>query len=165
MLYAASRETDLPHKAAFQQPVSGGQQLARAVPKSSRIESGLRKTFSGELHFYNCHSGESGSGKVSTGKVSFGRMLADLLFTRGYRSCKYFGYLGALDSYQKDGSKGTDIYTRGNLDASGDTALYGADHASSGGELGTMAQARVGIKPTINMVTTGQRLKAFFKRS
>ncbi|MFT7679925.1 MAG: hypothetical protein ACI8QC_003930, partial [Planctomycetota bacterium] len=28
MLYAASLETDLPHKAAFQQPVSGGQQLA-----------------------------------------------------------------------------------------------------------------------------------------
>jgi hypothetical protein len=133
------------------------------------ISSGFKKAFSGEIHLYNCHSGESGDGAVSTDKRSFGQMFADHLYTRGFKSCKFYGYLGAVDSFAKQGSKGTELYSRGLVDHSGRTALHGTDHTqiARGGkvEIGTMEQARVGIRPTINMITPGQRIRAFFKRN
>ncbi len=110
------------------------------------IQSGLPKTFSGEIHLYNCHSAESGDGQVSTDKRPFSQMFADYFFTNGYKASKFFGYLGSIDSFEKDGSGGKNIYARNKAQ----------------NELGTWDQARVGIRPTINMVTKTQRLKAFF---
>lgn len=57
------------------------------------IASGLQKNFAGKIKCYNCHSAESGIDKA------FAQAFADRLYSSGYKSCEYFGYFGALDSF------------------------------------------------------------------
>ncbi len=103
------------------------------------LESGLKQTFQGHIHCYNCHSAEPG--KKGFSKVPYARMFADHMFSRGYKSCKFYGYLGPLDSFPKDGSKGKDIYSRDPY----------ADKGKQ--EYGTWDEARVSFKPTVNNYT------------
>ena len=65
----------------------GGEEVAKRLQTS-----GLRPIFAGKIKCYNCHSGEAG-------EYSFAQQLADAMWEIGYRSCTYFGYEGALDSY------------------------------------------------------------------
>jgi hypothetical protein len=55
--------------------------------------------------------------------VAFAQLVADELFSRGYRSCTFFGYTGAIDSFPKDGTEGRHYYVREiGKDATGKTA-------------------------------------------
>ena len=101
------------------------------------LESGLKQSFQGHVHCYNCHSAEPGKPPLLS-KIPYARMFADHMFSRGYKSCKFYGYLGAIDSFAKDGKDGgKDIYSRG----------------PSNEELGTWDHARVSFKPTVNNYT------------
>jgi hypothetical protein len=53
-------------------------------------ESGLKESFAGKLKCYNCHSYE--------GEPNFAQALADAMYEAGYKSCKIYGYKGALSS-------------------------------------------------------------------
>lgn len=101
------------------------------------LESGLKQSFQGHIHCYNCHSAEPGQ-KKPLSKIPYARMFADHMFSRGYKSCKFYGYLGAIDSFAKVGNDGgKDIYSR--------------DRSRK--ELGTWDDARVSFKPTVNNYT------------
>jgi hypothetical protein len=60
------------------------------------IESGLRESFGGDLKCYNCHSAEA---NPASGASGFAQRLADYLFDRGFVTCRYWGYAGALSSF------------------------------------------------------------------
>ena len=105
-------------------------------------ESGLPKSFSGQIHCFSCHSGEPGDpdrDPLAT-ITPYARMFADHLYTNGYRAATFYGYLGPLDSYPKHGSKGVNIYSRN---------PYSSRDAQEQ-EYGTWDQARVGFRPTVN---------------
>lgn len=78
------------------------------------MESGLNKQFSGKIKLFNCHSGESGKPGSDPECIGppFARLVADEMYTRGFRSCSYYGYLGSIDSFAKDGSQGKHHYIR-----------------------------------------------------
>ena len=81
------------------------------------IASGLPKTFSGKIKLFNCHSAESGAPGSDPECVGppFARQVADELYSRGYKHCTYFGYVGSIDSFAKDGSEGKHHYIRKNV--------------------------------------------------
>ncbi len=81
------------------------------------------------------------------------------MYTHGYKSCSYFGYLGPLDSFPKKGSQGTTVYSRQK------TVVHeGGRSKMVLKELGTWDQARVTIHPTVNLIpnSVGDKLKRFF---
>jgi hypothetical protein len=62
------------------------------VAANRLIATGLNKKFTGKLKCYNCWS-------ATGGFFSFAQQFADSMYDKGYRSCTFFGYLGALDSW------------------------------------------------------------------
>ena len=68
-------------------------------------QSGLPKSFAGKIKCYNCNIGA-----WDGDKMSFAQQFADAMFKRGYTKCSYFGYLGTLSSFYKDGLWGTHKY-------------------------------------------------------
>ncbi|MEM9059126.1 MAG: hypothetical protein AAGD13_01580 [Pseudomonadota bacterium] len=88
----------------------GGEKASSATVAKRILDSGLPKSFSGAVVCYNCHSAESGP-KGDPFAKRLGKALRDL----GYKNCKVFGFLGAIDSYAKQGPNGKQIYARGKL--------------------------------------------------
>jgi hypothetical protein len=79
------------------------------------ITSGLRREFSGAIKCYNCHSAEWPDKKnpdPEQGKEPFAHMVTDELYSRGYKLCKFYGYIGSIDSNVKAGSTGIHKYVR-----------------------------------------------------
>ncbi len=79
------------------------------------IASGLRREFAGDIKCYNCHSAEGPDKKnpdPEQGKEPFAQMVTDELFSRGYKLCRYYGYIGSIDSNVKNGSTGIHKYVR-----------------------------------------------------
>jgi len=66
----------------------GAEEVAKRL-----IESGLQDSFAGKIKCYNCHSAEQGADEP------FAQAFADYLYSKGYKSCEFFGYFGALDSF------------------------------------------------------------------
>lgn len=97
-------------------------ELARGAERISYVElverlirSGLRREFRGAIKCYNCHSAEPPdrtSPDTEQGNVPFAQMVADELYRRGYKLCKFYGYNGSIDSNVKDGSSGRHKYVR-----------------------------------------------------
>ena len=71
-------------------------------------ESGLRSSFAGNIKCYNCHSAEQGV----LAEDAFAQAFTNYMYSMGYTDCFYFGYIGRLDSYPKEGSQGLDTYVR-----------------------------------------------------
>lgn len=88
----------------------GGEKVDSATVAQRLKDSGLPKSFSGAVVCYNCHSGESG-----TKGEPFAKRVAKALRGLGYKNCKVFGFLGAIDSYAKQGPNGKQIYSRGKM--------------------------------------------------
>jgi hypothetical protein len=74
----------------------GAEEVAKRL-----IASGLQTSFAGKIKCYNCHSAEQGIHE------RFAQALADYLYSKGYKSCEFFGYYGALDSYPGANDAGT----------------------------------------------------------
>lgn len=84
------------------------------------VESGLPKTFRGKIKCYNCHSAESlnPAGNqdhhvFETYGTCFAQLVADAMYARGYKKCTFFGYVGSIDAFAKDGTSGKHKYVRG----------------------------------------------------
>lgn len=97
----------------------GGESVRYDEVVKRMIKSGLKKTFSGKIKCYNCHSAETTSmegnmdGRViETNGMPFAQLIADEFYAAGYKNCTFFGYIGSLDSFTKDGSQGTHRYRR-----------------------------------------------------
>jgi len=120
---------------------SFGEEVSYSTVHDRLVASGLPKSFSGHIHCYNCHSGEPGNPaeNMFASKIPYARMFADHMYTNGYRSAKFYGYLGPLDSFAKEGSQGTNIYSRN---------PYVAKDQQ---EYGTWDQARVAFRPTVSL--------------
>lgn len=56
------------------------------------IETGLHAEFAGKLKCYNCWG-------ALGGKDGFAQKFADYMWDKGYKSCTFYGYKGALDSF------------------------------------------------------------------
>lgn len=93
----------------------GGERISYDVLVDRLIATGLRKTFSGKVKCYNCHSAEPGvvgsDPEVEDGSP-FARLVAEEMYSRGFKHCTYFGYFGAVDAFAKAGSQGTHKYSR-----------------------------------------------------
>lgn len=109
----------------------GGERVDADVIAARIKASGLPETFGGNIVAFCCHSAESATPSLAAEGPPFARVLADAMKALGYKSAKYFGYLGAIDSFAKIGSKGLGIYSR-----PGGTG-------GKGPELGTAAMARM----------------------
>jgi hypothetical protein len=114
------------------------------------IASGLPKTFKGAVKCFICHSAEDG--KVGTDPEvigpPFARSVADYMFSKGYKSCSFYGYLGAIDSFVKEGSEGTHKYAR---------ATVGGKQV----ELGRGSDARVQFHPKVTFKRPGLLSRVF----
>lgn len=93
----------------------GGERIDYQTVAERLKKSGLPKTFQGKIKCFTCHGAESG--KVGTDSQivdgrPFARALADEMYTLGYKNCTYYGYLGAVDSFAKQGSQGMHKYAR-----------------------------------------------------
>ncbi len=135
------------HGKAGDPTIKGAKSWAENVRYDTAFErlkqSGLPKAFQGQIHCYNCHSAEHGA----NGGEPYAVLFSNHMYSKGYKSCSYYGYLGPLDSFAKEGSQGVNIYSRGKeMD-----------------ELGTWDQARVTIHPTVNLMSNTQKFKALFK--
>lgn len=86
----------------------GKHTISNANPVTSRlkydevadrlISHGLKKTWSGAIKLWNCHSGE-----CTLGMQSFAAKFAQhMRFKKNYHLISYVGYRGALDSYPSD---------------------------------------------------------------
>jgi len=64
-------------------------------------------------------------------------MVADELYTRGFKLCKFYGYIGSIDSNVKDGSSGVHKYVRVTDGKGGQV------------EAGRVSESRVEFKPKI----------------
>ncbi len=113
----------------------GGERVNYTTVVDRLIKSGLRKTFSGKIKCFNCHSAETGviGSDPEVEGPPFARLIADEMYTRGYKSCTFYGYVGAIDSFAKDGSAGKHKYARGKGNV----------------ELGRASEGRIQFKPTI----------------
>lgn len=129
--------------------VKGAKSFAEEVDYKTVLkrlkESGLPQSFQGQIHCYNCHSAEHSPDKKGE---PYAVLFSDHMFTEGYRACSYYGYLGSLDSFAKDGSQGTNIYAR----------------EQGAGELGTWEQARIRIHPKVKLRSNRQRLKSYYRK-
>ncbi len=108
----------------------GGERVDCTTIVDRLKRSGLRKSFSGTISCFSCHSGESGGHELGGNGQPFALSMKQALKKRGYKSCTVIGFLGAIDSFAKMGSAGKGIYARG-----GGTG--------TAPELGTLAQATV----------------------
>jgi len=92
----------------------GGERIDYDVLVDRLVESGLPKTFTGKVKMFNCHSAEPGVPGSDPECVGppFARLVADEMYSRGYKSCTYFGYFGSIDSFAKEGSQGKHHYIR-----------------------------------------------------
>ena len=127
------------------------------------LESGLQKTFAGEIHCYNCHSAEhnkDGKDGPFYGEP-YAVRFANYMYTNGYKSCTYFGYLGPLDSFPKDGTQGLNVYSRKKA-----VEVVDGKRKQVLKELGTWDMARVKIHPTIDLrpPTLGQKIKKLLRK-
>jgi hypothetical protein len=72
--------------------LSGNSKLQYDKVADRLFDSGLPTGFAGKIKCYNCHSGEGGDN-------SFLALFSKYMYnTKGYKSCQYIGYEGALDS-------------------------------------------------------------------
>lgn len=133
----------------------GGETVEYKTVYERLVSSGLSKSYSGEVHCYNCHSAEHNKEAGPFFGDPYAQRFANYMYTKGYKSCSYFGYLGPLDSFPKPGSQGETIYSREKVFVGTKMELK---------ELGTWDQARVRIHPTVNKISLGQRVGAFFGR-
>jgi hypothetical protein len=124
----------------------GGEKLRYDDVVDRLIKSGLSKAFTGKIKCYNCHSAESidptgliSASIVETGGAAFAQLIADEMYHRGYRSCTFYGYEGAIDSLPKDGSQGTHKYRRG--------LVKGLDGKSRQQEMGRVSENRFEFTP------------------
>ncbi|MDB5313963.1 MAG: hypothetical protein JWO38_8165 [Gemmataceae bacterium] len=104
------------------------------------IQSGLRREFCGAIKCYNCHSAEfpeKDNPDPEQGKEPFAQMVANELYARGYKLCKFYGYIGSIDSNVKAGSSGTHKYVRVSDGKGGQV------------EAGRVSDSRVEFKPKI----------------
>lgn len=109
----------------------GGERVS-AQEIAARIKaSGLPETFGGNIVAFSCHSAESAAPSIEAEGPPFARVLANAMKELGYKSASYFGYLGAIDSFAKQGSQGLQVYSRP------------GGSGGKGPELGTAAMARV----------------------
>lgn len=119
----------------------GGERVHYKEVAKRLIASGLPKSYSGDIKCFICHSAESGKPgtdpEIEDGQP-FAKSLADYLFSKGYKSCKFFGYFGSVDSFAKDGTTGKDYYIRG------------VDKGKQV-ELGKASQGCVRFHPTVNL--------------
>jgi hypothetical protein len=118
----------------------GGERIDYDVVVDRLIESGLRKAYAGKIKLFNCHSAENGKPGTDPECVGppFARQVADELYSRGYKSCTFYGYFGSIDSFAKDGSKGKHHYVR--------EVVNGKQV-----ELGRVSDARVEFKPQVKL--------------
>ena len=116
----------------------GGERIDFDVVADRLIKSGLPKSFNGKIKLFNCHSAESGQPGSDPECVGppFARQFADEMYSRGYRSCTYYGYHGSIDSFAKDGSRGRHHYIR--------KVVMGQQT-----ELGRASEGRVQFHPTV----------------
>ena len=70
------------------------------------ITTGLKREFFGDIKCFNCHSGEAGVGVHGNPQPAFAQLIADEMFARGYKFCKFFGYTDAIDSFPASFDKG-----------------------------------------------------------
>jgi hypothetical protein len=129
----------MPGQTSIEMGRGGGYITAQQVV-DKLITSGLPKTFFGKIKCYNCHSAEEGAKR----EPAFAQVIANLMYAKGYKKCKFFGYIGRIDSHVKDGSKGIHKYVRG-----GDGRI----------ELGPrVSEARIQFTPNLQA-----RFQGFFK--
>jgi hypothetical protein len=116
----------------------GGERVNYDVVVDRLIASGLRETFSGKIKCFNCHSAEEGvvGSDPEVEGPPFARLVADEMYSRGYKFCTFYGYYGSVDSFAKDGSAGVHKYAR---------------HVVNGKyvELGCASEARVQFHPRV----------------
>ncbi len=95
----------------------GGERIHVSVVADRLIESGLKKAYNGKIKLFNCHSAESGKigSDPEVAGPPFARQFADEMYSRGYKNCSFFGYLGSIDSFAKDGTQGKHHYIRENV--------------------------------------------------
>lgn len=116
----------------------GGEKVSWKEAANRLFSTNLSTSFAGTIVCYACHSAESATDmdayRVTNGKP-FAQNFADYMYgTLGYRSCKYYGYLGAIDSYAKFDDK----------DATAPKQMYSRAGSKV---LGTAAQAMVQFHP------------------
>jgi hypothetical protein len=116
----------------------GNWSLAAKEVAKRLIESGLQPSFAGKIKCYNCHSADSGIGE------SFAQAFSDYMYySEGYRSCEYWGYYGALDSYPGASDAGSNPDDASSLGKTSKTANFTAKHKTSLSEDGlSRASAR-----------------------
>lgn len=94
----------------------GGERIDYDEVAKRLIKSGLKKHFRGKIKLFNCHSAEATSeeNKGDTEYVgeAFAQLVADEMYSKGYKNCTYYGYIGPVDSMPKDGSQGKHKYRR-----------------------------------------------------
>jgi hypothetical protein len=99
----------------------GGERVNAQLVADRLISFGLQIAYNGKIKLFNCHSAEAGSSILPDGQtnlmpgfvgVPFAQLVADEFFARGYRSCHFYGYTGAIDSFPKDGGEGQHYYVR-----------------------------------------------------
>lgn len=64
------------------------------------IASGLQTGFAGKIKCYNCHSAEQ-----KGLSEPFAQVFADYMWKKGFKSCTYWGYVGALTSFYETRGK------------------------------------------------------------
>ncbi len=137
------------HGMAGEPTIKGAKSFAEEVDYKTVLkrlkESGLSQSYQGEIHCFNCHSAEHSSDKKGE---PYAVLFGDHMFTEGFRACSYYGYLGSLDSFAKEGSAGTNIYAR----------------THSAHELGTWDQARVRVYPKVKLRSNFQRFKSYVRK-
>jgi len=91
-----------------------GERVDYNVVVDRLVESGLSRQFNGRIKMFNCHSAEAAEpdGSPECVGTPFAQLMADELSSRGYRSCTFFGYHGAIDSVPKMGPYGKHHYRR-----------------------------------------------------
>lgn len=104
----------------------GGERVDYDEVVDRLIDSGLHKSFAGQIKCYNCHSAENGDPSSNDpegiGGIPFAQRVADELYIRGFRHCRIFGYFGSIDSFVKDGSEGKHKYVRDRVTTGGVTS-------------------------------------------
>ncbi len=110
----------------------GGERVSCAEIAKRLKKSGLSKSFAGKIKCFSCHSAESAAPGVAGAEgPPFAQVLAGEMRKLGFKSCTYYGYLGAIDSYAKLGSAGKAYYARP------------SGTGGQGPELGTLSMATV----------------------
>ncbi len=124
----------------------GGENLKYTDVVTRLMKSGLPKTFTGKVKCYNCHSAEkidpTGNlmmSVVETGGESFAQLVADEMYSRGYKQCTFYGYEGSIDSMPKEGTGGRHKFVRGYVKQT--------DGTSKQMELGRVSEFRFQFTP------------------